>query len=56
MSAKTILNGPLNVISRMAKDFEKLDEGEIEIAGKRAPRAVFQQARKDVRPPYSENL
>jgi transglutaminase-like putative cysteine protease len=46
-SAKVILDGRVNAISGMVKDFEKQEEGEIEIAGQKVPRVVFQQSRKD---------
>ena len=46
-SAKVILDGRVNAISGMVNDFEKHEEGEIEIAGQKVPRAVFQQRRKD---------
>lgn len=46
-SAKVILDGRVNAISGMVNDFEKHEEGEIEIAGQKAPRVVFQQSRKD---------
>lgn len=46
-SATVILNGRINAISGMVKDFEKHEEGEIEIAGQKVPRVVFQQSRKD---------
>ena len=37
----------MNAISGMVNDFEKHEEGEIEIAGQKVPRVVFQQSRKD---------
>lgn len=46
-SAKVILNGRVNAISGMVNDFEKHEEGEIEIARQKVPRVVFQQSRKD---------
>ncbi len=46
-SAKVILDGRMNAISGMVKEFEKREEGEIEIAGQKVPRAVFQQSAKD---------
>jgi len=47
MPAKTILDGRVNAISTMVKNFEKLEEGEIEVAGQKAPRVVFRQTGKD---------
>ena len=41
-SAKTILDGRLKMIANRAKNFKKLEEGEIEIAGQKLPRVVFQ--------------
>lgn len=41
-SAKTILDGRVNAIAGMVKNFEKLDEEEIRIAGEKVPRVVFQ--------------
>lgn len=46
-SAKVILDGRMNAISRMVKDFEKREEGDIEIAGQIIPSAVFLQSTKD---------
>jgi len=54
-SAKVILDGRLNAISGMVKDFEKHEEAEIEIAGQKAPRVVFQQSRKDQSIIFNEN-
>ncbi|UCC38937.1 MAG: transglutaminase domain-containing protein [Candidatus Aminicenantes bacterium] len=54
-SAKVILDGRMNAVSRMVQDFEKHEEGEVEIAGQKAPRAVFQQSRKDESIIFNEN-
>jgi len=47
MSAKTILDTRVNAISGMVKNFKKLEEGQIQIAGRTVPRVVFQQSAKD---------
>ncbi|HUS89705.1 MAG TPA: transglutaminase-like domain-containing protein [Desulfosporosinus sp.] len=41
-SPKTILDARTNVIAGMAKNFKKLEEGEIKIAGQTVPRVVYQ--------------
>jgi hypothetical protein len=46
-SAKVVLDGRVNAISGMVNDFEKHEEGEIDIAGQKVPRVVFQQSKKD---------
>lgn len=55
MSAKTILDGRINAISRMAKDFEKLKEDEIAIANQKIPNVVFRQSAKDQTTIVNEN-
>ena len=42
MSAKAILDGRLNALAGMFKNFRKIEEGEIEIAGHKIPRVVYQ--------------
>jgi len=46
-SSKSILDARLNAISGMVKDFKKLEEGQIEIIGRKVPRVVFQQSVRD---------
>lgn len=55
MAAKTILDGRLNAIARMAKDFEKLEEGEIQIAQRKVPRVLFKQSGRDQTTLFNEN-
>jgi hypothetical protein len=45
-SPKTILQGRLNAISKMVKDFKLLEESEANIAGSKAPFAAFSQSEK----------
>ncbi|MFQ6115388.1 MAG: transglutaminase-like domain-containing protein [bacterium] len=47
MSAKAILDGRLNALAGMLKNFKKLEEGEIEIAAQKVPRVVFQHDTED---------
>jgi len=47
MNPKKILEGRLNAIRNMVKNFERLEESELEIAGQKAPSVVFKQSRKD---------
>ena len=47
MSSKSILDTRVNAISGMVKNFKKLEEGQIQIAGRTVPRVVFQQSAKD---------
>jgi len=46
-SSKSILDARLNAISGMVKNFKKLEEGQIEIIGRKVPRVVFQQSVRD---------
>jgi hypothetical protein len=42
-TAEKILKGRLNAISVTVKNFEQLEDGEAEIAGRKVPKVVFQQ-------------
>jgi transglutaminase-like putative cysteine protease len=45
-SAKTVLQGRWNALSKMVKDFKLLEESEADIAGRKAPLAVFSQTER----------
>jgi hypothetical protein len=45
-SAKTVLQGRLNALSKMVKDFKLLEESEADLAGRKAPFAAFSQTEK----------
>jgi len=45
-SAKTVLQGRWNALSKMVKDFKLLEESEADIAGRKAPLAIFSQIDK----------
>ncbi len=47
VSAKTLLKSRLYAIERKLRTFKKLEEREIEIAGRKVPTALFQQLAKD---------
>lgn len=53
--AKAILDGRLRGISGIVKNFEKLEEGEMKVAGRKAPRAVFDQMRRNQEVITNEN-
>ncbi len=46
-SAKTILQGRLAGLSKMVRDYKLLEETEWEVAGRKAPGAVFSQSGRD---------
>jgi hypothetical protein len=46
-SPKTILESRVNVLSGIFKNLKKLREGEIEIAGKKTPRIVYQHDKRE---------
>lgn len=54
-SAKTILEGRLNAIAKIVKNFQKIEESEIEIAGRKIPSAVYSQTARDESTALSQN-
>jgi hypothetical protein len=56
MSPKTVLDARINQLSEILKNLKKLSEGEIEIAGIKVPRIVYQHDRKELTLQVEEHL